>query len=134
MNLQADSIKDKKVIIGGAVKNVARFFQDNKNEIERIGALFNDYAVVIYENNSIDATKYVYERWAQENKRVIFLSEDLSEEYLKKYTPLIADFRTQLIARARNKILDVASNHIFDDYDYVIMMDLDDFEPLDLVP
>jgi hypothetical protein len=128
----SEKISEKKAIFCGVVKNCARFFEDNKMEIERLGSLFSDYAVIIYENNSKDYTKLLYSNWAKQNNRVIFVSEDLSEDYLKSYTPLIGDFRTELIARARNKTLDIASSHVFDDFDYVIMMDLDDYEPLNI--
>lgn len=125
-------ICDKKAVFCGVVKNCARFFDENKKEIERLASLFKDYAVVIYENNSSDLTKVLYSNWSTGNEKVIFISEDLSEIDLKNYTPLIADFRTEVIARARNKTLDIATSNKFKDYDYVIMMDLDDFEPINI--
>jgi hypothetical protein len=124
-------ISQKKVLICGPIKNGEQFFSQNTEDIERIGGLFNDYRFIIFENDSRDLTHQLYKNWANENKKVIFLSESLLEYSNFIIKNLNGDLRTEIISQARNKILQEAYKEIYCDFDYLIMLDLDGFTSID---
>ena len=122
----------QKVLICGVAKNVAKDFYRNQKEIKNIASLFQDYRVIVYENNSTDDTKKLFSDWSEQDEKVIFLSEDLTDDFIRNYTPLQGNCRTQFIARARNIVLKKAFYKEFSAFDYLIMLDLDDFYELNL--
>jgi hypothetical protein len=107
---------EEKVLICGVIKNGEKGFGNVKKCAEALGNLFAAYRVIVYENNSTDATKDLYASWAHNNQKVIFISEDLNQEFLDNYTVKIGDYRTQFIARARNIVLGKALSSEFDDF------------------
>jgi hypothetical protein len=115
----------EKILICGVIKNGEKGFLNVKNCAESLGRDFADYRVIVYENNSVDSTKELYKSWALENSKVIFISEDLTQEFLDNYTIKLGDYRTEFIARARNIVLEKALSHEFDDFAYHVMVDLD---------
>lgn len=119
---------DEKILICGVIKNGAKGFSTVKHYAEEVGSKFLDYRVIVYENNSTDNTKELYSSWAEENPKVIFISEDLTQEFIDNFTPKKGDYRTEFIARARNIVLDRAFHVEFDDFKYHIMVDLDSFQ------
>ncbi len=131
--LGAESIhpEHEKAIICGIIKNGGHCFEFSKQEILKIGKLFKDFKIVIYENNSTDNTKELYQRWASTEPRLIFLNENWSDNFQNHYTPRFGDFRTELIAYARNQVMKFIEAHVEEDYRFVFMMDLDEFEPID---
>ena len=130
--LHADKVSNSKILICGVGKNVERGFNNVKTSALALGSHFLDYRVIVYENNSQDKTQVLYQNWSQENPKVVFLSENLSQDFINRYVVKIGDFRTQLIARARNKVLEEARKDKYADYDILIMADLDEFEPWDI--
>lgn len=118
-----------KVLICGVCKNIEPFVQNTINNIEDLGSNFDDYHVVIYENNSIDNTKPFLTEWSQNNHRVTIISENLTEDQLSEgvlcFTWNNLPSRMELIAKARNKVLEVIREPRFDDYGFVVMADLD---------
>jgi hypothetical protein len=105
-----------KVLICGVCKDVASATPNTIKQIEELGSQFKEWRAIIYENNSRDQTKELYLRWAKQNARVIFISENLTAEKM-------APSRSEKIANARNRILEEAK--YFRDYDFLIMVDLD---------
>src|SRR3990167_2485971 len=73
-----------KVIICGICKDVERATPYSIQNIETLGALFDDYRVFIYENNSNDKTPELLKEWAQGNARVTVTSEVVDDEILSK--------------------------------------------------
>lgn len=108
-------IVPEKVLICGVAKNVEKAVFNTICSAEALGDEFTDYQVVIYENNSSDLTKQLFSNWASQNKKVLFISENVIEGPL----------REGRIARARNKILDLIMSPQYDSYKYVVMVDLD---------
>ncbi|MCH9612161.1 MAG: hypothetical protein S4CHLAM102_06450 [Chlamydiia bacterium] len=121
--------KKKKVLICGVCKDIAPFLDNMIQNIETLGRQFADYQVVIYENNSKDQTVSLLSKWQKRNPRVKFISETYSLEALNAKT--IAHTwdnlpcRIELIAQARNKLLEEIYKSTYDDCTYVIMADLD---------
>jgi hypothetical protein len=123
LTLAVAPLQDK-VLICGIGKNVESAVPNTIASITALGAHFSDYRVVIYENNSKDKTKKRFQAWAKDNPKVIFFSEKL------KKSPTLD--RTEKIARARNKVLDEIMKVAYEDYKYVIWVDLDFLDPWDV--
>ncbi len=108
----------EKVLICGICKNVSKPLSSTIQNIEILGECCADYAVLIYENNSKDDTVEQLVQWAQNNSKVYLQTEYIPKEQL----PLS---RTEKIARARNKVLQMAKDPKFKQYRFLIMADMD---------
>lgn len=108
----------EKILICGVCKNVALAVPNTIENIENLGALFADYAVIIYENNSSDQTSSLFQQWAQKNPHVLFITETLPVNRLPHS-------REETIARARNIVLSKARDPKYADFKYLTMVDLD---------
>ena len=126
----SEKIINQKVIICGVVKNVADKILTSVNLCINIGKLFDDYKIIIYENNSTDNTKEVLKGLNKDKIKII--SETIDYDEIKKnskiwaYTQVTGSdhpFRMEQIANARNKLLDEIKK--YNDFTYVIMIDLD---------
>lgn len=106
------------VLICGICKDVEPFVENSITNIEALGQRFQDYRVILYENNSQDKTPLLFAKWAQTNPRVLFVSETVEEKELPSS-------RMEKIARARNKVLNLVREGDFEDFPYLIMVDLD---------
>jgi hypothetical protein len=106
------------VIICGVCRNTSAATQNTIRNIEELGSRFQEYSVVIYENNSSDDTAATLGLWASQNPRVQFLSETLPPEKM-------ARARTVRIAKARNHILNEVRKKKYRKFPYLIMVDLD---------
>lgn len=104
-----------KCVFCGAVKNCAPFLQRVFKNIEQLGSLFDDYAIVLYVDKSIDNSHNLLVEYAKNNPRLTF-------EY--NINP-VSEYRTQRIAHARNECLKIVHSK-FASYPYFIMMDFDD--------
>lgn len=112
------TIFSKKIIIAGVGRNVASAVPNTIENAEKLGSHFADYAVIIYENNSNDGTSKLFQQWAKVNPHVTFISERRNKNELERE-------RVKRIAFARNKVLDVARDPKFHDFEYFLMVDLD---------
>ncbi len=119
----------QKTIICGVCKNEAKRLPSSIAIIEKIGALFSDYRVVIYENNSSDETPHILKQWQARNEKITAISEQISQSVLDQIIINRKEdqgyFLPEAIAHARNKVLEVALSSRFDSFEYLIMMDLD---------
>ncbi len=120
----------EKALICGVGKNVAQYLPRMIQSIESLAAQFKDYRIIIYENNSSDQTPKLLREWMQRNPKVIVFSEHVSNDMLLqrvkgKALRDQAPCRMELIAYARNKVLEEAMKNKYDDYSFVIMTDLD---------
>jgi hypothetical protein len=129
--LYSSTVQDK-VLICGVCKNTEQGFANAMTSAEKVGSEFLDYRVIIYENDSKDQTKELFQDWAQKNPKVIFISENLTKKQICKELTTGRENRTECIARARNIVLDVILKPEFDDYKYIIWADLDLSLPWDV--
>jgi len=118
-----------KVILGGIVKNVdssipviEEFFKQMKETIPQL-------EILLYENNSNDSTKDSLKRL---EKRFSFLSvkcEDFSNDFfLKRGNARTFDnkpCRIEMIAYARNQLIEMVETKNLSNEDFLILMDLD---------
>ncbi len=125
-------IINQNVIICGVVKNVENKILRSLDMCIGIGELFNDYRIIIYENNSTDNTKKILKDLNKEKVKII--SETIEYDEIKKnskiwaYTQITGSdhpCRMEQIANARNKLLNEIKKEDYNDFTYVIMIDLD---------
>ena len=121
------------VLILGVCKNIATQLPNSMKIVEDIGALFDDYSVLVYEDNSTDDTPFLLRKWARTNPKVEVICEVLREESFGttcvNKTAQNTFYRPEKIARARNIILERALTHDYDAFPYIIWIDLDVEKP-----
>ena len=101
--------------ICGPAKNVGKFLPTVLKNMEKLGALFDDYLILIYYDASTDNTLQVLKDFQKQNSKLIFY---VNQRRLSPY-------RTHNIAVARNFCLQYVRERR-DQFPYFIMMDLDD--------
>jgi len=116
-----DEMKKYNVIIAGTVRNVAKYIQKNIDNIDKCGKQFNEYLVIIYENDSNDDTRKILINNKKSN--YIYLFENDVKEPLR--TKRISDGRNKILEKIR-EINKTENNK----YQYMIMIDLDDINEL----
>ena len=104
-----------KAVIVGCTKNNEKYIRSNLLKLVQIGSQFNDYKIIIYENDSSDKTREILEKNKKSNYYYIF--ENNIQE--KK--------RTVRLERGRNLIMDKVREL---DKEYLIMLDLDNVNKL----
>lgn len=123
---------EDKVLILGIGKNIEGSLSNTISSIEKLGSHFLDYQVIIYENNSTDETKKLLKKWAAKNTHVKVVCETISEGKIAKQTRMKIRNRTEILAWARNRVLDIAMESKFDSFKYVVWADLDFTIPWDV--
>jgi hypothetical protein len=117
------------VLLCGVCRNVEPRLERTKIIMESIGNLFQDYRILVYENNSTDHTAERLFLWAQENPKVWIKSEHLSREQCEQiFINTHQDgsfFISEKIARARNIVLKEALSEQYKNFPYLIWVDMD---------
>jgi hypothetical protein len=130
-HLYAETVPEK-VLICGIGKNIQNNIHNVMQSATRLGEHFLDYRIIIYENNSDDKSRRFLSRQAYRNPNLIFVSEYLEKKELAEQFQMKVHNRTEAIARARNKVLDIAMQKEYNDYKYVVWVDLDLSDPWDV--
>jgi len=113
-------MKETKVIICGLAKDDADILPLTIARIEKTGSLFQDYRVIVYENDSQDSTPDLLNKWAAANPKVKIITESIAG------TPLMQLSRTGKLAYFRNRYLQlIKESGEYGDYDFVIVADMD---------
>ena len=99
----------------GTVKNCGNYLEKVFENIEKLGGLFDEYAIVLYLDKSEDNSNYLLNEYRKKNPRFM---------YYYNPTP-VSKNRTYRLAHARNECLKIVYSR-FKDYPYFIMMDMDD--------
>jgi len=108
-----------KVIILGCARDLGQVLTNTIARIEQLGLMFQDYEVVIYENDSVDLTKYALKGWEASNPKVKVISEEISDPI---NPPTRCLKRMERMAKYRNRLREEA---LKSDADYVIVLDMD---------
>lgn len=112
-----------KVVITAVTRDTERYILKTLQNMLKIGKNFNDFRIVIYENDSKDRTLKILKKFENNHKRMKLLTEKNVE----------INSRTKRLAYARNMVLDyVISNDETKNYDYIINMDTDNIGNLNL--
>jgi hypothetical protein len=114
-------MRDKRVVICGVARDVAEILSATIARIERLGRMFAEYRVVVYENDSIDATREILSDWETANRRVTLLAESRGDP-VNPVARCVA--RAERMAYYRNRYREVV-NARFSDFDYAIVLDMD---------
>lgn len=119
----------ERVLVCGVCKDIEPQLPCMMKIMEKVGGLFDDYKIVVYENNSTDNTKNLLRNWMNNNGKVEIMLESLTQDELSQRVINRHDdgsfFKVELIARARNIVLNHIRSKKFDDYRYLIMFDMD---------
>ena len=105
------SMKNARVVFGATVRNVGPYIAKALQNIERCGLMFSEFALVIYENDSVDDTRDILKSNSKPNYHYIF------EDNVKESR------RTMRLERGRNLILDKVKSL---DFTHMVLLDLDD--------
>lgn len=112
----------RSVIVGLLARDCKEAILRNKPRIERLCAFFEDYHIVVVENDSVDGTQQVLLDWAEEDENVMVDS-------FIDHSPRLSDSsyeRISHMAYLRNRLLDDIRN--LSAPDLVIMMDVDIYD------
>lgn len=126
-----DKVKDKSIIICGCIRDSAKELKTNIPTIEHICSFFNDYRIIVVENNSRDNTKEVLKQWSQHNNRVIPLMFDFDESKYNGhmtpdgYDPAFSYSRIARFVDYRNIYMDYIANNLDMVPNYMTVMDFD---------
>jgi len=125
-----DSMSRSTIIFCSIVRNCGKAILHNISAIEKIGKYFNDYTVIIFENNSIDNTKDILKKWETNNQKVrVFLNDFDESKYKnipisKEYPIYHSKRRIQKMTDYRNLYMDYIRNNNLQ-ADYICIVDLD---------
>jgi hypothetical protein len=108
-------MKGSNIIFASTIRNSGNYLKKALDDIDKCGNKFKSYALIIYENDSIDSTRNILQDNKKDNYHYL-LEDDVKESR-----------RTVRISNGRNKILDKVKEINRDDsYDYLVLLDLDD--------
>ncbi|MCA9213497.1 MAG: glycosyltransferase family 2 protein [Planctomycetales bacterium] len=111
----------KRVVIGGLARDLGGILDTTIARIERLGRLFADYRVVMYENDSEDGTRMRLQKWGVANKSVSLLTETLNNPVNDCDR---SSGRARRMAYYRKQChREICQRH--GNYDYVILVDTD---------
>ena len=114
-------MSQRRVVICGLCRNVRHFLPKFAARVERLGAMFRDYRVVLFENDSTDATLEFLQDWRQLNDRVHVLSERLGTI---RYPQIRSSERAARMSEYRNRYRDYALEQ-FGEFDNLLVTDTD---------
>ena len=113
-----------KCCICGPVRNCGPYLIKVFQNIEKIGAIFDDYQILIYYDKSNDNTLSILKSYQKSNPRLnIYINN-----------ALVSPFRTHRLAHARNFCLNYVKTLDTTEYPFFIMMDFDDVNAKEVKP
>ena len=116
-----ERMRDASVVICGLCRDARLFLPRMAARIERLGSMFRDYRVVLFENDSVDATREFLVDWQSANPRVEVISESLG---VHRYPQVRSLERAAWLAQCRNRYRDrIVARYA--DFDYAIVADMD---------
>lgn len=113
--------RQKKVVICGLVRDLEEILPLTLWRMEKLGEIFADYQIVIYENDSKDRSLEVLEEHAKQNSRLHILTERLGDPV---NPPIRCLNRVERMAKYRNQYREYLVEH-FSDYDIAVVVDMD---------
>ena len=119
--LGKQKMSESTAVICGIARDISQNIIATISRIECLGEMFDDYRVVIYENDSVDGTDIILKEWEESNYKIKIISEKLGD---KKHESSTNTDRLIALANYRNKYL----TEIFSrtrQPDYIIVTDLD---------
>ena len=102
-----------RAVFVGCAKDIEDKLHHSLKDVVRLAEEFDDYVLLIYENDSSDKTVDVIKRFSLYNPRVKLISERN-----------VPGTRTQRLAHGRNLLLTIAKEQ-YPEFDFLVVMDLD---------
>ena len=118
-------MKERSVILTGLVHDLENIIELSIQRLVHIGEKFQNYLIVLYENNSKDGTKEILYKMSSENKRIIIISEDLKNTRSAVSHGSHNLRRFAMMAKFRNKYLEYISTMDHNQFTHVIVADMD---------
>lgn len=115
------TMRSQRAVVCGLARDIAGSLPVMIEHVERLGEKFADYRVLMYENDSRDATPEILAEWRQSNARVTLLSEQLGAPVNSNRRCLD---RAARMAYYRN-VCQNALAEDYRDYDVAIIADMD---------
>ncbi len=114
-------MRERSVVICGLCRDVLRTLPDLAARVERLGAMFGEYRVVLYENDSIDGTAAFLRGWSEANPAVRAISERRGR---RRFPQVASPERAAELASCRNVYREHLRAHLAH-FDHVIVVDTD---------
>lgn len=114
-------MSSKRVVLGGLARDLGGVIETTIARMERLGRLFADYRVVIYENDSRDNTRQRLSDWMRVNSRVLVVTEDLNSPVNQSDRSLARAERMAYYRRQCHR--EICQR--YSDFDNVILIDMD---------
>lgn len=128
-------VSDKTVVFCGIVRDCESELKNNIKTIERIGAYFKNYKVIVFENNSVDNTKQILKDWVQVNNKIVCFTNDVDESMYMQistsphYYSAFSKKRITKMVDYRNLYLDyIEDNNLKADYLTVVDLDVSNID------
>lgn len=126
------------VVIGILARDCADSLCRNIPRVEELGSLFDDYNVLVYENDSKDGTTERLQKWATENDHVTAVCETTQQTTIpckSAHCPYPSKSVTRIAKMAgfRNRLLDEIKSRYTPDYFVFIDIDIENFDPTSIV-
>jgi hypothetical protein len=125
-----------KLIIGTICKNIERNIPVLYSTLKDILEVFPGTNICLYENNSTDNTKNLLKEIKNLSSNIHILCEDYTNKELLNLTKAntwdMKPCRMELIAIARNKLLDMINSIGYEDNDLILMFDSDIVRPFNI--
>ena len=131
-----NKMRNTKIIFCGLCINIENKVKSIKDRFEYLGKYFNDYRVVIFENDSIDNTRVLLKNLSKiNNKFKLIECPDAKNCKYKtiqaKEHGVFSNERMKKMINYRNKLLDYIKNN-YSYFDVVCMVDLDIRGPISI--
>ncbi len=128
-NLGFRYAKTRRLVIAGMVRNVKSNLPGIEKRAEKLGALFQDYRILVVENDSTDGTREYLLNWAKRNPRVTVLgcgrnAHKCSLNLKATEGHSISRSRIEKMAYLRNIYLREVKER-YSDFDYLAVWDMD---------
>jgi hypothetical protein len=119
-------MKKSKIVFSGLCRNVEEHIDKNIQLLLESGSYYEDYRVVIFENDSTDRSREIIKVWTQKNAKIelIECEEVPNCQYKKERFFGLSRKRQDDMVFYRNKCLNYIKEK-YSDYDYLLMVDLD---------
>lgn len=119
------------IVICSIVRNAEKGLRRNIPVIDALTKSFDDWKVVVYENDSVDNTKSILRDWEEKYQENVFvISEDIDKEstipssLANEVNPFFSAKRISKMAMLRNKYLDYVEGKGWNP-EYLMVVDLD---------
>lgn len=122
------NLSEKDIIICGIIRDSAKYLRNNIPVIDELCSKFNDFRIIIYENDSIDDTKDVLANWHETNpSKIHIISENIERKdtsYMEDHVRKDPFLRVGRLGELRNRYMEFIDVHKLST-DYLMVVDLD---------